>query len=370
MINRALYFHLVVFICSCSQHKKTINSDNSNILTFSEQIVIEEYGAYHLVKLKDQNAWTEFVLYNTSIPDHIDQNNSLVKIKVPVESIVSNSTTHLSFLEALGSMKILKGFAQTNFISSQLIIERVENGDIIEIGNNTQLNVEEIININPQLVLTSGMQGKNGLKTQLNSMGINIMGIADFSENSLLGKTEWIKFFGYLVGKEERAIDIFNEKVFAYDSLKKLVEPNLLPKVMSGSLYGGNWFLPGGENYNATLIAESGGFYLWSDDKESGWLNLDFEVVYEKAHDADVWIGAASFSSLKEMNDVDERYSNFKAFKQSEIYTYTGRVNKAGANDYFESGNMNPDRILADHIKILHPEILPNYELYYYTKLE
>ncbi len=78
----------------------------------------------------------------------------------------------------------------------------------------------------------------------------------------------------------------------------------------------------------------------------------------------------ADFKSLDQMKDVDARYADFKAFKNKKVYTYTARVNEAGANDYFESGNVKPDLILADHIKILHPKLLPNYKLYYYKKLE
>ena len=80
--------------------------------------------------------------------------------------------------------------------------------------------------------------------------------------------------------------------------------------------------------------------------------------------------GVENFKTLKELLDSDERYGEFEAFKKGNVYTYMNRVNDKGANDYFESGNVNPDRLLADHIKIMHPELLPDYELYYYLKLK
>lgn len=128
--------------------------------------------------------------------------------------------------------------------------------------------------------------------------------------------------------------------------------------------------MPAGKNYGANVIASAGGDYLWKENEETGWLNLDFEIVFEKAWDADYWIGVSNFNSLKELKDSDERYGDFEAFKKGAVYTYMNRVNEKGANDYFESGNVNPDRLLADHIKIMHPELLPDYELYYYLKLE
>ena len=45
------------------------------------------------------------------------------------------------------------------------------------------------------------------------------------------------------------------------------------------------------------------------------------------------------------------------------------RVNVDGGNDYWEGGISNPDIVLADLIKILHPELLPEHQLFYYRKL-
>jgi iron complex transport system substrate-binding protein len=44
-------------------------------------------------------------------------------------------------------------------------------------------------------------------------------------------------------------------------------------------------------------------------------------------------------------------------------------VNAYGGNDYWESGIVHPDVILADLVKILHPDLLPDHELYYYQHI-
>lgn len=202
-------------------------------------------------------------------------------------------------------------------------------------------------------------------------MGIPVLSVMDYSENSVLGKAEWIKLFGLMLNKEGESIKLFNNKKKIYDSLIGLMElTEIRPTVMSGTIYGGSWFMPGGKNYNSSLINQAGGKYIYEDDESNGWLNLDFEEIYAKAYDSDLWIGAANFSSLDEMIEIEPRYANFKAFENNQIYSYTARVNENGANDYFESGNINPEKVLADHIKILHPELLPDYDLYYYVRLE
>ena len=67
---------------------------------------------------------------------------------------------------------------------------------------------------------------------------------------------------------------------------------------------------------------------------------------------------------------TDIRLEKFKAVKTVNIYNRNKRLNEFGGNDYMESGTVRPDLILRDLIKILHSELLPEHELFYYTKLE
>jgi iron complex transport system substrate-binding protein len=70
------------------------------------------------------------------------------------------------------------------------------------------------------------------------------------------------------------------------------------------------------------------------------------------------------------MGKNEPRYQNFQAWKAGQIYTYTAKKGATGGLEYFELGYVRPDLILKDLIKILHPELLPEYELYFYQKLE
>ena len=45
-------------------------------------------------------------------------------------------------------------------------------------------------------------------------------------------------------------------------------------------------------------------------------------------------------------------------------------MNGLGGNDYYESGIVRPDLVLEDFIRILHPEVLPDNDLFYYKNLE
>ncbi|MFB6306425.1 MAG: hypothetical protein ABEH43_05470, partial [Flavobacteriales bacterium] len=77
-----------------------------------------------------------------------------------------------------------------------------------------------------------------------------------------------------------------------------------------------------------------------------------------------------SWKTLKKVSEADERYTDFKAFKSGKVYDNTGRINKNGANAYWEEGVTNPHIVLKDMVKIFHPELLPDYEMEFYQKLK
>ena len=109
---------------------------------------------------------------------------------------------------------------------------------------------------------------------------------------------------------------------------------------------------------------------MWDDDSTTGFLELSFESVYEKAHDADFWIGVGSFSSLKEIENADHRYTRFRPFQQRHVYTSNSRKGSKGGSEFLELGYLRPDIILKDLVKIAHPELMREHELYFHKQLK
>jgi iron complex transport system substrate-binding protein len=66
---------------------------------------------------------------------------------------------------------------------------------------------------------------------------------------------------------------------------------------------------------------------------------------------------------------ADERYANFAALQQGRVYNNNACQNAHGGNDYWETGVANPHLVLADLIKIFHPELVPDHELMWYRPL-
>ena len=127
------------------------------------------------------------------------------------------------------------------------------------------------------------------------------------------------------------------------------------------------WHVPDADSYLTRFLRDAGSTYAWDKTKSpQGSLALSFEAVAPVALTAEYWLQTGSASTKAEIIAQDARYAAFGPFINSQLYNNNRRTNAQGANDYWESGAMRPDLVLADLIKILHPELLPNWSLYYY----
>lgn len=348
--------------------------DKTISIDYASAFSIDYREGYKIVTVgtpwQGSNDSIRYVLRHQQTPKNEEIAAMGQEIIIPVDKIVCNSTSQIVLLEALGAIDKLKGFPQTQYIYSPDIVDRVKGGHIKEVGVEAKMNIESILEIDPDMVMAFNTGREDRQINKLKELGVPVVINADYMEKSMLGRAEWLKFMSVFLDKEEEATAYFEQVEAQYDSLVNLVSGIDKVDVFSGSLYGGSWYMPGGRNYGALILSSAGGHYLWSDNDNTGWLNVAFEVVYEKARSADIWIGVGSFESLDALRDADSRYAEFKAFRDKRVYSYVNRVNDLGANDYFESGIIRPDLILADHIKMLHPELMPGYELYYYKQLE
>jgi iron complex transport system substrate-binding protein len=302
------------------------------------------------------------------VPDH---ETDVRIISIPLSSIVCTSTTHIPLLDYLEETEKLVGFPSTDYISSEKARKLVDAGKVQELGVDKGLNLERVAMLRPDMVMGYTMNSDYGQFKKVEDLRVPVVINAEYLEKHPLGRAEWIKFMALFFNKEKTADSVF--AVIEKEYLKAKAVADRAPSkrtVLSGIVYGDAWFLPGGQNYAAKLLRDAGYHYLWDDDSTSGFLELSFESVYEKAHDADFWIGVGSFSSLKEIENADHRYTRFKPFQQSQVYTSNIRKGFKGGNEFLELGYLRPDIILKDLVKIAHPELMHEHELYFHKRLE
>jgi len=292
-------------------------------------------------------------------------------VTVPVEKIIATSTTHIPALEALDVEDHLVGFPDTRYISSEKTRKRIDSGLIRELGNNESINTEMVLEMNPDVVIGFSINNQNKAYETIQRSNIPVVYNGDWTEETPLGKAEWIKFFASFFGKEVLADSIFNGIKDSYleaRALAKTVKEQ--PTVMSGAMYKDVWYLPAGNSWAAQFLEDANANYLWKDTQETGSLSLSWETVLEKSKTSDFWIGPAQFTSYKSMSDASPHYQQFDAFQNKKVFTFSSAKGATGGLLYYELAPQRPDLVLKDLIHIFHPELLTEHKNVFFKPLD
>ncbi|WP_072301771.1 ABC transporter substrate-binding protein [Cellulophaga fucicola] len=292
-------------------------------------------------------------------------------VSVPVERIVVTSTTHIPALESLGVLDKLVGFPNTDYISSPNARTLINKGKIEELGVNQSLNTEMVIALNPEVVVGFGIDNNNKTYSTLQRSNIPVVFNGDWTEETPLGKAEWIKFFAPFFNTEVKADSIFKTIETNYNQAKELAKKSSnRPSVLTGGLYKDLWHVAGGKSWMAQFLKDANSNYLWSDLEETGGIGLSVESVFDKAGKADFWISPSNNSSYKEVAASSEHYTQFNAYKNKKIYTITLSKGETGGVLFFELAPNRPDLVLKDLISIFHPDVLPDYKTTFFKPLQ
>lgn len=292
-------------------------------------------------------------------------------IILPIDQLVVTSTTHIPMLDLLGASDRLVGFPNLKYISSEKIIERIQQGKVLELGKEQSINTEMLLELGPDAVVAFAMNGDNKVLNTIEKAGIPVLLNGDWLEETPLGRAEWIKFFGLLFNKEQQADSIFNTIERDYLEAKALAaKAKTKPTLLSGIQFNQVWNVPAGDSFVASFLKDANVHYFWQDTPGKGSLSLSFEAVFEKARQADIWIDPGQFTTFSQMKNANEHYDQFKAFNTKEIYSYSLKKGPNGGILYYELAAVQPNVVLRDLIKVTHPELLPNYTPFFLKKLK
>jgi len=369
---------LLSTLLSCTSRKENANANNTlsteTILKYAKGFTITRVGHSKLVEVTKPfpGAQTSFKYLLVTKGDEVPVHDANTKIiYVPVSRLVCTSTTHIPLLDYLNESEALVGFPTTDYISSEKMRTLIDQGRVTELGIDKGMDIERMAILKPDITMAYTLSGDFGQFKKIEELGIPVVINAEYLEKHPLGRAEWIKFAAAFFNKEELADSVFDSIENAYLAIREeAAKVSTKPSIMSGVVYGDTWFLPGGKNFAAQLIADAGGKYLWAENPSNGFLELSFESVYEKANQADFWIGVASFKSLSEIKTADKRYTKFKPFQTGQVYTYDARKGAKGGSEFLELGYLRPDVILLDLVKIIHSDLLPAHKLYFHRRLQ
>ncbi|MBN8855564.1 MAG: hypothetical protein BGO55_28135 [Sphingobacteriales bacterium 50-39] len=384
-MNRLFYLVILSFIFSCHSPAArqgpaaaTGSGDTAQAQTsirYAHGFTIDYHDGFKVVHIIDRNGnrqdTIEYLLVQRGHPLPTGYPGAQV-IPIPVQTMIATSSTHIGMADFAGVADRITGLGSLRYANSPIVRENIRTHKTVEVGLDENINNELVISMHPGLMMAmSNPQANAGKYKVLTDAGIPVIVNAEWLENTPLGKAEWVKLMAALTNKEAQVNKKFDSVVKIYDSLAQLGhQAKTHPHVIIGMPFKGSWFMPAGDSYMAHFIQDAGGGYNWSDSKGTGSLSLTFESAAPEALTAEYWLNIGYVNTKQDILGKDPRYASFRSFKTGNLYNFDKRTNDLGSNDYWESGVVNPQVVLADMISILHPGLLQDHTLVYYRQLQ
>lgn len=366
----AFLFPAILLLSSCfrSGHGtgKVLDTQDS-VITAAKLLSMQRTADYTLVTIADP--WRGGVLHSyvlvprdADLPDHLPEGTV---VRTPISRALVYSSVHTSLFSELGSLDAVKGVVDSQYFIDSTLVAGIKAGSIADCGNSMNPTVEKVIDMQPDAILLSPYQDAS--YGQITKLDIPIIECADYLEFDPLGRAEWMKFYGELVGRRVEADSIYNARVTAYNDVKqKAAGAQTRPTVVTEMVISGVWNVPGGQSYMARILNDAGGRYLWADDKNTGSLALDFNQVLAVAHDADYWfIKWTNINSLKDLQGAFDLNKEMAAFKNKRVY-----VCDTDKTRFFDRIPFHPDVLLREFAAIMHPGLFPDYKQQMYHHID
>jgi iron complex transport system substrate-binding protein len=288
-------------------------------------------------------------------------------VTVPVASVFSSSSTHLSALVDLDRREVLTGVSRVRDITDGAIAARAATGQVREFAPKSVVDAELVVSSRPSLFITGGAVSASF--AVIRQAGIPVVAVTEWLEPTPLARAEWMKYTALFLNEERKAERLYGAVKARYAALRAratALPADERPLVMTGRGARGLFTIAGGRSYVAALIGDAGGRYVWADNQATGSVSIDLEAQIRRAADADVWINGGAWANLAAIVGDEPRYAAFKAWRDGQVWVYERRLTPDGRNDYWSRGVTHPDVVLADLVKILHPDLMARHAFEWY----
>lgn len=276
-------------------------------------------------------------------------------VYLPVNRAVVATAPLCQLMLWLQAPTVIKGVCDAEYVNIAELQKLIAQGTITSCGSSMAPSLEQMAVLHPQALFMSSYE--NGSFSMLKRLKAPVIECVEYMEPNALARAEWMRFYGLLIGKERQADSLFTQVEKSYKHLVALAaKAKQRPMVLTERVTGGTWYCPGGASSMATLLSDANARYVFAHDTHSGSLSLAPEAVVAAAHDADVWLftylGPRPLSKQQLLAEY-HGYANIKAFRNAKIYQCSSE-----RSTYFNEVSFHPDFLLADMIKIFHPDMI------------
>lgn len=335
----------LLVLCGCGGPLETDRPDNKEWeqrpLQHARSFTIEARGSERRLTVFGPGGRTDTTDVYVLSPDGTQD------LGIPMQRLAVVSTTHLSYIQALGRLRTVVGAAHLDRIVDIELRSALSQG-AVDIGSADGLDRERLIALAPDAVLDYPF-GRSDGGQQL--FGIPRIAVTEYLEEHPLGRAEWLRFFGVLLGCEPLADSLFTHIQERY-AAEIVADPKGRPQVFFGSVWQGQWFVPPNGSYMATLVQDAGAALVFGDRHGGENVAVDLETVLHTCTDADHFGAILAIDGTPDAQALvggDSRLATLKAVQQG------GFHGNSATSDLFGKALLEPDLVLRDLVCIFHP---------------
>lgn len=277
------------------------------------------------------------------------------------------TTPVLAFFERFGLINTIRAVGQVESINTAGVLAGVQNGSIATAGDTSEdVNLEVIASVAPDVVLVPPSNDEQTIN-RIRQAGHPVVFDGSISENTPVSRAEWTsKVVGLLFNVERQAEEAFTTIADEYQELTALAaDVEQRPRVAAFyASSGGGLLVPQGGHWQVALYKDAGADYIFDANNDPGSETLDFEVVLNRAANADFLLNQVGneWDTIAEMLADNPRFDAFAAVREGNVINpqTAGVEGTTPENDFFETGTASPDELLRDLVSIFHPDLLPD----------
>ncbi len=355
---------LMAFLCACGakegaatsggQTDGQLTNGESMKLDYADQFSVETYeGGYALIQIESGGSYLT-VPEGKTVPEGLDED--VVILQQPLDHIYLAATSAMDLFRALdgiGNVTLSGTDADGWYIEEAR--EAMESGEMSYAGKYSAPDYECILEDGCDLAVESTMiYHSPEVKEQLEKLGIPVLVERSSYESHPLGRMEWVKLYGVLLGKEEEAQSFFEEQEEALETVMDQGQTGKTAAFFSVNSNGSVTVRKSGD-YISKMIELAGGKYIFDDlgnDNDLSTMNMQMEAFYAGAKDADFLIYNSTIEG--EINSLDDLFEKSELFRDFEAVK-TGNVWCAQSNFFQESTGIG-DLMRDLHLIFTDPE--------------
>ena len=320
-------------------------------LDYAVEFTVDYYDDLALITIGDTDRYL-LIPENAKAPADLDAD--IIPIRKP-------DTIYLAASAGMDYFRVLKALDTVRMTSTQAVnwslpevVQALESGSMLYAGKYSAPDYELLLREGIDLAIESTMiYHTPDTKEKIEKLGIPVLVDKSSYEPHPLGRMEWIKLYGLLLGKSEEADAFYREQLAALMEVPELskmlsaIDTAQDPRTAQNSPTVSYFYItssgyanvrsPG--DYISRMIEMAGGSYAFaaasvSEDSAKATMNMQMEAFLDRALLSDILIYSTSIDG--EMNSAEDLYEKAPMLKQSRAAS-NGNIWITGKNMYQQS---------------------------------